>query len=248
MPPKATTAAVVATLLFGVADGAAAEPPAPTIAIDVGHSLARPGATSARGRSEFEFNRELALDVDRVLRQRGFATRLIGADGDIDKLTERTDRAATAGATFFLSIHHDSVQPQYLETGQLDGQVSQYTDRPSGFSLFVSRSNPDPATSFACARVIGQALRQRGFTPSLHHAEPIRGENRPLADAENGVYYFDDLVVLKTARSPAVLVEAGVIVNRSDEVVLRKASTRQRLAGAIGDGLVTCRKVSSPAR
>ena len=52
-----------------------------------------------------------------------------------------------------------------------------------------------------------------GEKPSLYHAEPIAGENRPLLDRRLGVHRFDGLAVLKTATMPAVLVEAGVIVN-----------------------------------
>ena len=36
------------------------------------------------------------------------------------------------------------------------------------------------------------------------------GVGRPWADELNGVYYYDNLVVLKTATVPAVLFEAGV--------------------------------------
>ena len=79
------------------------------------------------------------------------------------------------------------------------------------YSLFVSRKNSQPEVSLACAQAIGEALRAEGQTPSLHHAEPIPGEGRPLADATNGVYFFDDLIVLKTARSPVVFVEAGIV-------------------------------------
>jgi len=32
------------------------------------------------------------------------------------------------------------------------------------------------------------------------------------------VHYYDNLIVLKTARTPAVLLEAGVIVNRDEEL------------------------------
>jgi N-acetylmuramoyl-L-alanine amidase len=212
----------------------------PLIAIDVGHSRSRPGAVSARGEPEFAFNRGLALAVERVLRDHGFRTRLIGEQGDIEKLADRSAAAASAGAAFLLSLHHDSVQPQYLETWQVDGRQQRYSDRYSGFSLFVSRSNPDADDSLRCARAIGEQLRNRGYVPSLHHAEPIRGENRPLADASNGVYYFDDLVVLKTAAMPAVLVEAGIILNRRDELVLREASTRERISQAIAGGLARC--------
>lgn len=36
--------------------------------------------------------------------------------------------------------------------------------------------------------------------PSLHHAEPIHGENRELLDTTLGIYRFDDLTVLKKTR------------------------------------------------
>jgi N-acetylmuramoyl-L-alanine amidase len=118
--------------------------------------------------------------------------------------------------------------------------VLHYSDRFSGYSLFVSRLNPGLRESLACAQAIGGELRGAGYAPSLHHAEPIPGENRPLADAGNGIHYFDDLVVLKSTAVPAVLMEAGIIVNRDDELSLGQANTRKRLATAIADGFCGC--------
>jgi N-acetylmuramoyl-L-alanine amidase len=233
-------AVAVVAFAFALAGTAAIAAAPPVIAIDVGHSLSRPGAISARGEPEFAFNRGLALVVERVLRQRGFRTRLIGEQGDVENLTDRSARAASTGATFLLSLHHDSVQPQYLESWPVNGHERRYSDRFSGFSLFVSRANPAPEQSLACARAIGGELRRSGFSLSRHHNEPIPGENRPFADAENGVYYFDDLVVLKTANMPAVLLEAGIIVNRDDEIALAEPKTRERISQAIADGLVRC--------
>jgi N-acetylmuramoyl-L-alanine amidase len=215
----------------------------PLIAIDTGHSLSQPGVISARGQPEFSFNRGLALVVERALRERGFRTYLIGEQGDIEKLTDRSAAAASAGAAFLLSLHHDSVQPQYLETWQVDGRRQHRSDRFSGFSLFVSRSNPDAGKSLACARAIGGELRYSGFSYSRHHNEPIPGENRPFADAVNGVYYFDELMVLKTATMPAVLLEAGIIVNPDDERALADPKTRERIARALVDGLARCLRV-----
>ena len=40
------------------------------IAVDVGHTLEAPGATSARGRTELEFNRQLAEQLVVALRAR----------------------------------------------------------------------------------------------------------------------------------------------------------------------------------
>jgi N-acetylmuramoyl-L-alanine amidase len=54
------------------------------------------------------------------------------------------------------------------------------------------------------------------------------------------VHYYDNLVVLKTARMPAVLLEAGVIVNRDEETRMRSAETRRAIAAAVAAGLRTC--------
>ncbi len=122
----------------------------------------------------------------------------------------------------------------------MDGKTRRYSDRFSGFSLFVSRRNPRFAQSLACASALGAALRAASFTPSTHHAEPISGENRPFADRENGVHEFDDLVVLRAATQPAVLFEAGIIVNRADELRLQQPATQARIAAALTEGLKRC--------
>ena len=184
---------------------------------------------------EFEFNRALALRVADALRAHGATVRMIGDDGKATDLRARAPHAD--GADLLLSIHHDSVQPQYLETIRLEGKPRRVSRRFTGFSLFVSRKNPAPMRSLACASAIGAALRAAGFGPSPHHAEKIPGENRPFADQANGVYYFDDLIVLKTAHVPAVLLEAGIIVNPEDEPVLREPSTQKKIAAAVVSAL-----------
>jgi N-acetylmuramoyl-L-alanine amidase len=213
---------------------------APLIAIDVGHSKSYPGAMSARGKPEFEFNAALAEAIREELASRHGKSFLIGADGTMDELPQRTAAAEKGGATFFLSVHHDSAQPRYLETWSWNGAGQHFTDRFSGFSLFISRRNPQPAASLLCARAIGSALKAAGFTFSTHHAESIPGEDREWADRDAGVYYYDDLVVLRTAKTAAVLLEAGVIANRADEQSLQEPAMRQRIAGAVARGLAEC--------
>ena len=218
-----------------------------TIAVDVGHSRALPGATSAHGRMEHEFNLDLARDVDAALRERGHATRLIGADGSMANLSARS--TAARGADLLLSIHHDSVQPHFLEAWVWQDEVRLFSDRYAGFSLFVSRRNRATAASLRCASAIGASLRAAGFRPSLYHADRIPGESKPFADRANGVHYYDNLVVLKTAASPAVLFEAGVIVNRDEAQALAQSDTRERIAAAVAAGTANCLAArASPAR
>jgi len=224
--------------LFPLLLCAAASAHAATVAIDVGHFIEEPGATSAHGRPELDFNRDLAVEIESAARRDGLKTMLIGYDGFMSQLARRA--AAAAAADFLLSVHHDSVQPHFLETWDFDGVERAFSDRYSGFSLFVSRKNRSLARSLACASAIGEALRRAGFSPSLYHADPIPGENKPFADRRNGVHYYDNLIVLKTARTPAVLLEAGVIVNRDEELKLQSEEVRKRIAAAVADGLHRC--------
>ena len=224
--------------LFPLLLCASASAHAATVAVDVGHFIEEPGATSARGRPELDFNRDLAVEIESAARRDGLKTMLIGADGFMSQLTRRT--AAAAAADFLLSVHHDSVQPHFLETWEYDRVERPFSDRYSGFSLFISRKNKAVRPSLACASAIGEALRGAGFSPSLYHADPIPGENKPFADRRNGVHYYDNLIVLKTATTPAVLLEAGVIVNRDEELKLQSEEVRRRIAAAVADGLHRC--------
>ena len=212
----------------------------PAVAIDVGHSNKHPGAMSARGVPEFEFNAALAKVIRDNLTSHGTRVVPIAEDGTVADLRARTAAASDGGATFLLSIHHDSAQPQYFQRWEWQGVERGYADQFSGFSLFVSRKNPQLEDSLRCASTIGAALEQQGFHPSPHHAESVPGESREWANQDNGVYYYDDLIVLKTAAMPAVLLEAGVIVNRHEEQVIQEPATRRAISAAVERGLVDC--------
>lgn len=211
---------------------------AASIAVDVGHYLKNPGAISARGVPEFEYNLRLAREIEAALKHAGHGTLLIGDDGLSEDLAKRAPRAS--GMDLFISIHHDSVQPRFLSEWEQDGAARSYSDRFSGFSLFVSNLNPHTASSLKCASAVGAGLRNAGFTPSRYHADPILGENRPFADETNGVHYFDNLAVLKTAGIPALLFEAGVIVNRDEELRMRDPAVRDRISLSIVKAVGNC--------
>jgi hypothetical protein len=54
-----------------------------------------------------------------------------------------------------------------------------------------------------------------------------------LIDAAAGVYRYDHLVVLRTTRMPAALLEAGSIVNRQEELELGTPERRLAIAKAV---------------
>mgnify|MGYP001389402131 CR=1 FL=1 len=198
------------------------------VAVDVGHYTAEPGVISASGKPEFEYNLALAFELKTELEKLQIQTRLIGEKGDYAVLHHRTRDAR--GADLFLSIHHDSVKQRLLPQA----------DRFSGFSLFISKFNPQAEKSLACASAIGAKLRGAGFTPSRYHADAVLGESRPFADEANGVHYYDNLAVARSAPMAAVLVEAGVIVNREEDRTMLDPEVRRRIAAAVADGTRAC--------
>lgn len=205
----------------------------PLVAVDVGHTLDAPGAISARGRSEFEFNRELALQLVAALEHLGVKTVLVNADGRVESLQARPARVPDAD--FLISIHHDSVGERYLTPWEWQGLPLDFSDLWAGHSLFVSRNNPDPGASLTCASAIGIRLQRAGFVPTNKN-----GHRRDTADAQLAIHYYDNLVVLYRARQPAVLFEAGVIKHRDEELLLRDPERQQRMAGEIATGIAAC--------
>jgi N-acetylmuramoyl-L-alanine amidase len=119
-----------------------------------------------------------------------------------------------------ISIHHDSVQEKYLSKWIYNGKEYSYCDKFSGYSIFVSKKNKDFTNSFRFAKLVGENLLKSGLYPTYHHNEPIEGENKEFLNKDLGVYRYDNLVVLQT-NIPSILLECGIIINRSDELVLR---------------------------
>jgi N-acetylmuramoyl-L-alanine amidase len=206
---------------------------APLVAIDVGHGLVAYGAVSARGLTEYAFNRELAEVLAEAVRNKGLGVREVNFDGGISKLTDRP--LAARGSDFFIAIHHDSISQQYLSFWDWDGSEASYTDVKRGYGIFVSAQNPHLATSLRCASSIGSQMRRAGFVPT-----PWHGRKHLAADLENGVWYYDNLVVLYRTTLPAVLFEAGVIKHREEELELRDPERQARMADAVATGIAGC--------
>ncbi len=83
------------------------------------------------------------------------------------------------------------------------------------------------------ARLLGQQLKERGLTYTPHYTEKFMGSRqRILVDGEAGVYRYDQLIVLKNNRIPAVLLEAGSIINRDEELAMATPERRGAISAA----------------
>jgi hypothetical protein len=173
--------------------------------VDVGHTAESPGAPSARGFWEYDFNLRLATLIKQKLLAAGFGkTVLLVTDGPARKsLFQRVGRANRLSADLFLSIHHDSVPDSFLERWEYEGQAHGFSDRFKGHSIFFSNENVDPAASLLFGQLLGEQLQARGLQYTPHYIEKFMGHRqRLLVDAKVGVYRYDQLIVLRTTQMP----------------------------------------------
>jgi N-acetylmuramoyl-L-alanine amidase len=242
--------AVVLLLLAGLhpaSSESGGAKPAPTceraafrVVLDVGHTAQVPGAISARGVPEFEFNLRLAKLIEQKLIETGFAkTLLLVTEGPARPgLNKRVLRANRSAADLLVSIHHDSVPTVFKEVWEYLGKAQRFSDRFKGHSIFVSNDNPARKGSLQFGHLLGLELKARDLQYAPHYTEAFMGRyRRELVDAEAGVYRFDKLIVLRATRMPAVLLEAGSIVNRDEELLMESPERQALIAAAVTDAV-----------
>lgn len=207
------------------------------IAIDIGHSPQKYGAISARGLTEYSFNKAVAFEILQALRNLGYnQAYIVSVDKNIS-LSERIDIVHRKKSELLISIHHDSVQEQYLKFWMYSGKLLHYSDNFSGFSLFVADNQVSSVESKKIAMLIADRLLILGFKPTLHHAEDIPGEKKVLIDETRGIYRNNNLHILKAKKIPSILIECGVIVNRDEEAVISQPASQRRLAKCISSAI-----------
>ncbi|WP_249142697.1 N-acetylmuramoyl-L-alanine amidase [Bradyrhizobium sp. AUGA SZCCT0160] len=244
--PKRRTAKVVAPKAAAkpsVSKTAATtcEPSKFRIVLDVGHTAQSEGAISARNVSEFIYNLRLTQRIEEKLKAEGFTeTKLLLTEGKARaSLVKRVAAANNLPANLFLSIHHDSVPKKFLEDWEFGGRKSRFSDRFSGYSVFVSSNNPEYKASLSIAELLAKEMKAQGLKYAEQYSQPIMGRyQHPLLNKETGVYSYDKLIVLKKTRMAAVLLEAGSIINRDEELQMDSAERR----GIISSGVVAAIK------
>jgi N-acetylmuramoyl-L-alanine amidase len=121
-----------------------------------------------------------------------------------------------------------------LENWEFEGKKSHFSDRFSGYSVFVSHGNPDFKTSLLFAELVAKEMKAEGLQYAQQYTMPIMGRNQhPLLNKETGVYSYDKLIVLKSTRMPAVLLEAGSIINRDEELKMDSPERRNIISSGV---------------
>jgi N-acetylmuramoyl-L-alanine amidase len=79
-----------------------------TVVVDAGHGGQDPGASALDGTKEKNYNLDVALRLDKILKSLGFKTILTRSDDTFIELDGRTSMANLNYADFFMSIHFNA--------------------------------------------------------------------------------------------------------------------------------------------
>jgi len=216
------------------------------IAIDAGHGGKDPGASGRRGAIEKEVVMQIARRLARELdAQPGFRPLLIRDTDTFVSLRDRTQRARTAAADFFISIHADAFSDSrargatvYVlsEKGASDEAGRRLARRENEADLIGGVSLADQESDIA--PVILDITQTASLSASLSAAEKIISQLGTVTQLRKRNVQQAGFVVLKAPDIPSVLIETAYLSNPTEEAALSSSAHQGKLARALGAGIV----------
>ena len=202
-------------------------PPRPirTIAIDPGHGGKDPGFMLG-ARAEKTYNLLLAQEVRELLLAAGFKVVFTRYDDRFVELEDRPQLARRAGADLLVSLHHNCAVNNTEAKG-----VETYCATPLGTASTNGggpREKAEPSNKFDDQNILLAYEIHKSLVRSLEMND--RGVRRAGFE------------VLRKAPMPGVLIEAGFMSNLDDAKKVFDHKSRQQLARAIVDGILSYKR------
>ncbi len=212
------------------------------IVIDPGHGGKDPGATGGHGTREKDVNLAAALELSRVLKERGDFDVLLTRDEDVFiPLSERSELANGHDADIFVSLHCNAAGNK-RENGFEVYSVSETASDPEAEALAASENavlelegkNPQDET----AKMILLAMTKTeminesaAFSALTAKAIGKRVDVEPRGAKQAGFY------VLRGTHAPAILVEMAFVSHARDEAKLASRRFRRTMAEGVASGI-----------
>jgi N-acetylmuramoyl-L-alanine amidase len=191
-----------------------------TVVIDAGHGGRDEGA-KCRGVLEKKLTLDIALRLERLLRERGYRTVLTRSD---DRYLSLAERAAIANAArdpaLFVSIHFNQGSGRDI----------------NGIETFYALHKTPPPADWTW---VGLFSRSGELDHGEDLAAAVQGAVVEKTGARNRGIRARDLYVTRNTRIPAILTEGGFITNTMEAHLLQQEVYANRLAEGIADGLGT---------
>lgn len=217
-----------------------------TIVIDPGHGGKDPGA-SANGVTEKNVNLGIGLELERVLKARGYNVVMTRRTDVYLKLQERTDIANNVKADLFVSIHVNALPSKTSMTGFEIYIMALPTDKDAmNLAKIENReyvegkgmdtANVDRRTEMLL-KILGDMQQNNKISESTDFAAALYN-----AGARNGLpmrrVAQAPFFVLRGAGMPAVLLETGFVTNAPEANKLMTKNYQQQIAQAMSEGII----------
>jgi N-acetylmuramoyl-L-alanine amidase len=218
----------VGPMINPLTGGYTPRPPVRVIALDAGHGGRDKGKINERLHvNEKTFTLDVVLRLRKILQSAGYKVVLTRSDDRYVELDDRPEIAERAHADVFVSVHFNSVESgasrvtgvevfSLTPPGQFSTDDSQHEASESArvFSPGNSTDNWNARLAYEAQRQLLADLRS-----------PDRGHKRQR------------FKVLRLARCPAMLIEAGYLSNDSEARRISTPAYRQELAQSIAKAL-----------
>jgi N-acetylmuramoyl-L-alanine amidase len=210
------------------------------IVIDAGHGGHDPGTIGRGGLEEKDLVLDVALRLDRLVRQELGAEVVLTRSSDVFiPLEERTAIANSRGADLFLSIHANSSRnssARGIETYFLNFAKNAHAETVAARENAISPATLKDLQSLVKAITLNSKIDEsRDFAAAVQEGL-VRGVKVDHAVLDRGVHTAP-FYVLIGANMPAVLAEIAFVSNPEDERRLRTPAYRELLARSLLRGV-----------
>jgi N-acetylmuramoyl-L-alanine amidase len=241
--PSMAGTAVKSAQSMQVQDMSSAKMPAAqqkVVVIDVGHGAHDPGAVSAYVQ-EKDVVLAVAQKLQAYLQAQGIQVIMTRSDDTFLELSERA-AFATPDINMFVSIHANAatasasgietwVFGQSLEPGNLARAIEENGGGAEGEALTQE-------AQYVAQGITGDIYRESQLQYSLDLATVVQSKMIAATGAKDRGVKQAEYYVIRNARSPAILVEAGFVSNAEEGSKLATNAYQDTLARAIADGIV----------
>jgi N-acetylmuramoyl-L-alanine amidase len=210
------------------------------IVIDAGHGGHDPGTIGRHGLQEKDLVLDVALRLDRLVRQELGAEVVLTRSTDVFiPLEERTAIANSRGADLFLSIHANASRnagARGIETYFLNFARSPHAEEVAARENAISAATLKDLQNLVKAIATNSKIDEsRDFAAAVQESM-VAGVRQRHAVADRGVHTAP-FYVLIGANMPAVLAEIAFVTNPDDEKLLRSPDYREMLARSLLRGV-----------
>jgi N-acetylmuramoyl-L-alanine amidase len=213
------------------------------IVIDAGHGGKDPGTIGKRGLREKDVNLDIAKRLSRLLRSDGVEVIMTRSTDTFVSLERRVDIANNSRADLFISIHSNAnrvrrlngFEVYYISPNVNDSRRALYCAQNAALNL--DRSCFSGAPSLNLKATLWDLIHTSNRAESIRLARDVcsvidSNLNIKVLGIKGAPFY-----VLKGARMPAILIEAGFLSNSQEERLMKNAYYRQQIAESIEQGI-----------